>query len=107
MPRAANSSRQTQAVLQALLASMPRWRHGYHLSQETQLKSGTLYPILLRLQRQGWLDEQWEEEIAPGRPRRHLYRLTAPGAAEAARRQPVGRRDHGAAFLPAAEGEIE
>lgn len=84
MARRPNSSKQTEAVLAALLGS-PEWRHGYDLSRETGLKSGTLYPILMRLERQDWLEAVWEDEPAPGKPRRHLYRLTAFGSEEAAR----------------------
>jgi DNA-binding PadR family transcriptional regulator len=83
MARKPNSSRQTDAVLQALLESRDTWRHGYDLARETSLKSGTLYPILMRLERHGWLEAVWEHEPAPGRPRRHLYRLTPAGVAEA------------------------
>ena len=83
MARKPNSSKQTEAVLSALLAARDDWRHGYDLSRETGLKSGTLYPILMRLEQQGWLEAVWEDEPAPGRPRRHLYRLTGTGAEEA------------------------
>jgi DNA-binding PadR family transcriptional regulator len=94
MARRPNSSRQTEAVLTALLASRDEWRHGYDLSRETGLKSGTLYPILMRLEQQGWLEAEWEDEPAPGRPRRHLYRLTGMGVEEAlaiSRRQQAAR----------------
>jgi DNA-binding PadR family transcriptional regulator len=83
MARRPNSSKQTEAVLQALLAEPGESRHGYDLSRETGLKSGTLYPILMRLEQQGWLEAEWEAEPAPGRPRRHLYRLTGIGVEEA------------------------
>ena len=83
MARRPNSSKQTEALLAALVNAASRWRHGYDLSRETELKSGTLYPILMRLERQGWLEARWEDEPAPGKPRRHLYRLTAAGAEEA------------------------
>lgn len=108
MARTPNSSKQTEAVIAALAGSESEWRYGYDLSRETQLKSGTLYPILMRLERQGWLEERWEDEAAPGKPRRHLYRLTALGAAEAsgilrARRAPGA----GVRFTVAAEGSVE
>ena len=83
MARKPNSSKQTEAMLAALLGAATRWRHGYDLSTETGLKSGTLYPILMRLERLGWLEARWEDEPAPGKPRRHLYRLTGMGAKEA------------------------
>ena len=72
MARKPNSSRQTEALLAALLQSAARWRYGYDLSKETGLKSGTLYPILMRLEGQGWLETRWEDQPAEGRPRRHL-----------------------------------
>ena len=66
----------------AALCSQPRtWRHGYDLARETGLKSGTLYPILIRLADRGLLESCWEDEQPAGRPRRHLYRLTSEGLA--------------------------
>ncbi len=66
------------------LCSRPRtWRHGYDLARETGLKSGTLYPILIRLADRGLLESCWEDEQPAGRPRRHLYRLTSAGLARA------------------------
>jgi PadR family transcriptional regulator PadR len=72
-------------VLAALQEQPSDWQHGYALARATGLKSGTLYPILIRLADRGLVEACWEEEPAPGRPRRHLYRLTAEGAASAAR----------------------
>jgi PadR family transcriptional regulator, regulatory protein PadR len=67
------------------LASEPRqWHHGYAVAKQTQLKSGTLYPILIRLAERGLLEACWEDEPQPGRPRRHQYRLTADGLKVAA-----------------------
>ena len=83
MARKANSSRQTQTVLAALLAATDGWHYGYDLSKATDLKSGTLYPILMRLEAQGWLEARWEDAPPSGKPPRHLYRLTALGAQEA------------------------
>jgi PadR family transcriptional regulator, regulatory protein PadR len=67
------------SVLAALFAQPSQWQHGYPLAKETHLKSGTLYPILIRLADRGLVEAQWQDEPAPGRPRRHLYRLTAEG----------------------------
>jgi PadR family transcriptional regulator, regulatory protein PadR len=70
-------SHQTLALLEALLVHPSRWSHGYALSQQTGLASGTLYPILMRLEKSGWLETRWEEPAAAaGRPPRHLYRLS-------------------------------
>jgi PadR family transcriptional regulator, regulatory protein PadR len=79
----ATFSPQTLLVLAALLEEPSHWRHGYALASETGLKSGTLYPILIRLAERGLVEACWQQEPAPGRPRRHLYRLTAPGLASA------------------------
>jgi DNA-binding PadR family transcriptional regulator len=78
-------STQTLSVLAALCEQPSQWRHGYALAKQTGLKSGTLYPILIRLAGQGLVEACWQEEPAPGRPRRHLYRLAAAGLADATR----------------------
>ncbi len=54
------------------------WRYGYELSRETGLKSGTLYPILMRLEKYTLLEAKWET-TAEGVPPRHTYRLTPNG----------------------------
>ena len=74
-------SRQTVALLTALMERPRAWQHGYELSKETALKSGTLYPILMRLSDLGLLDSCWKDAERPGRPPRHIYRLTATGLA--------------------------
>lgn len=71
------------AVLSALLGRRQGWQYGYDLLRETGLKSGTLYPILARLQSGGWLEQRWEKPAGPGRPPRHLYRLTRHGKSAA------------------------
>jgi PadR family transcriptional regulator, regulatory protein PadR len=81
MARRLNISRQTRDLLAALLEQPRVWRHGYELSKDTGLKSGTLYPQLIRLSDQGFLDSRWKEPERPGRPPRHVYRLTATGRA--------------------------
>lgn len=81
MARRPNISRQTCALLGALFEQPRAWRHGYELSKDTGLKSGTLYPQLIRLCDQGFLDSRWKETEKPGRPPRHVYRLTASGHA--------------------------
>ena len=83
MARKANSSPQTLKLLDELLAKPGEWRYGYDLSKETGLKSGTLYPQLMRLETAGWLEAMWEEAPQPGKPARHMYRLTELGESEA------------------------
>jgi PadR family transcriptional regulator len=70
-------------VLAALCAESREWRHGYGIARDTGLKSGTLYPILIRLADRGLVETRWEEGQPAGRPRRHLYRLTPEGLASA------------------------
>jgi len=76
------SSKQTTRVLTALTREPASWHYGYALARETGLQSGTLYPILMRLEERGWLETQWETPPG-GRPPRHMYRLTASGRAGA------------------------
>jgi DNA-binding PadR family transcriptional regulator len=83
-------SRQTVRLLEALLSPATSWHYGYDLSRGTGLKSGTLYPILMRLSGRGWLEARWES-AEPGRPPRHMYRLTGVGV-KAAREQVRTRR---------------
>lgn len=74
-------SEQTARVLFALAEDPKAWRHGYDLCQQTGIKAGAMYPILIRLADRGLLETAWESEIPKGRPPRHLYRPTKAGAA--------------------------
>lgn len=86
MPRVPHTSPQTLRLFEALLADPARWRYGYDLSKQTALASGTLYPILMRLSQQQLLETGWEPSDEPGRPPRHIYRLTTDGVALARQR---------------------
>jgi PadR family transcriptional regulator, regulatory protein PadR len=71
----------TQLVLRALLADPAQERYGVEIGQAAGLPSGTIHPILARLEGVGWLTSRWEE-IDPrveGRPARRYYRLTPDG----------------------------
>lgn len=71
-------SRETLRLLESFLDRPTDWRYGYELSRETGLKSGTLYPILMRLEKHALLEARWvvtEEGVPP----RHTYRLTSSG----------------------------
>jgi len=74
-------SRQTNRLLGAMLKDPLAWQHGYALMKQTGLQSGTLYPVLLRLCDQGLLEAKWRESDQPGKPPRHVYRLTQTGLA--------------------------
>jgi PadR family transcriptional regulator, regulatory protein PadR len=76
-------SAQTLSVLAALEADPTAWLHGYLLAKQTDLASGTLYPILIRLAERHLIEARWEDGQPAGRPRRHLYRLAASGLAAA------------------------
>jgi len=54
---------------------------GYNISLTTGLSSGSLYPILHRLEKAEWLSSEWEkaEPSELKRPRRRLYTLTEGG----------------------------
>jgi DNA-binding PadR family transcriptional regulator len=71
-------SPQAIKVLRAMAADPARWRYGYDLTTEVRLKSGSLYPILVRLADRGLLETSWEPGVG-SRPPRHLYRLTGAG----------------------------
>ena len=81
MSRRPNLSRQTGIALASFLAQPREWRYGYDMTRETGLKSGTLYPLLMRLHDQGFLEAEWRPSAKAGRPPRHAYRLTASGIA--------------------------
>ena len=83
MTRARRPSPQTVAVLQALAEDPGRWRYGYDLCAQLGIQAGSMYPILMRLADRGLLQTSWETEPVPGKPPRHLYRLTGAGRAYA------------------------
>lgn len=69
-------------VLQAFLAAGgAEPLYGLELMDQTGLKSGTLYPVLARLEEAGWVTSSWEDADprAAGRPRRRYYELTGVG----------------------------
>ena len=69
-----------QIVLAILLGAVGKWSHGYDLARAANIKSGTLYPLLIRLAEQGLLEAEWQPAAGLGRPPRHAYRLTLAGA---------------------------
>jgi PadR family transcriptional regulator, regulatory protein PadR len=71
-------SPQTLQLLEQFAARPSAWHYGYELSRETGLKSGTLYPILMRLAKYGLLETKWIS-TEKGVPPRHTYRLTPKG----------------------------
>jgi len=78
-------SLQTLKVLEAFLDNPVEPLAGADVQKRCGVASGTLYPILLRLESAGWFVSRWEsiDPSAAGRPRRRLYRLTSGGLARA------------------------
>jgi PadR family transcriptional regulator, regulatory protein PadR len=71
-------SPETLQVLERFVDRFDEWLYGYELSRETGLKSGTLYPILMRLEKHRLLEARWVA-TEDGVPPRHTYRLTPDG----------------------------
>ena len=81
-----------QQVLRAMLADPAASRYGLEVSKLTGLETGTLYPVMARLETVGWVESSWEDPelgVREGRPRRRYYQLTRDGA-EQARARPGG-----------------
>lgn len=92
-------SRETLLVLDRFMERATDWRYGYELSRETGLKSGTLYPILMRLEKYGLLEARWVA-TQDGVPPRHTYQLT-PNGLELARTQKAEARPRAMVRQPA------
>ena len=71
----------TQLVLEVLLTDLAGERYGGEIGEQAGLRSGTVHPILARLEGVGWLQSRWEtiDPRTEGRPPRRYYRLTAEG----------------------------
>jgi PadR family transcriptional regulator, regulatory protein PadR len=100
-----------ERVLRVLTADPSAQHYGYDLMKAAKLPSGTLYPMLARLQQDGLVESEWEtqREEAGGRPPRRYYRLTAEGLrvarlelAQAASRSPARQAGYGT--VPPAPG---
>jgi DNA-binding PadR family transcriptional regulator len=74
----------TVDVLGVLLDSdQPRW--GLEIIKLTGRPSGSVYPLLDRLERAGWVTSSWDDDSERRGPRRRMYVLTPDGAQEAVR----------------------
>jgi transcriptional regulator len=80
-----------ELLVLSLLEDQPR--HGYDISKLIQQRSGgalrfhvtSLYPLLHRLEEQGWIEGRWVEK--PEQRRRRYYHLTAQGRSALASKQ--------------------
>jgi transcriptional regulator len=96
-----------QGTLDLVILQTLRWgpRHGYGISQLIrsqsadilQVDTGSLYPALHRLERQGWVSGKWV--MSENRQRVREYRLTANG-----RKQLVAERTRWDRFSEAMVG---
>ena len=72
-----------ELLILSLVGDQPR--HGYEIGQLIEMRSGgvlhfnvaSLYPLLYRLEKRGWIRGRWVEK--PGQRRRRYYRLTPAG----------------------------
>jgi len=83
----------TLAVLRAFSKKPGEEMYGLQICAEAGLPSGTIHPILARLEGAGWLESFWEniDPVSEGRPRRRYYRLSPAGAARS--RNALARAD--------------
>jgi PadR family transcriptional regulator, regulatory protein PadR len=75
-----------QLILRAMLADPAALRYGLEISKMADLETGTLYPVMARLEAVGWVQSSWEDPdlgVREGRPRRRYYQLTRDGAEQA------------------------
>lgn len=84
-PNEPRMTTQTLKALGAILSATGGELSGAEISREVKLQSGTLYPLLMRLEQCGWLESRWETEDphALGRPRRRYYKVTGIGQTRA------------------------
>jgi PadR family transcriptional regulator, regulatory protein PadR len=77
----------TQSVLKVFLDTPGEPRYGFDLAKEAGVATGSLYPILARLEQHGWVDSWWEDIdlVQAARPRRRYYQLTPHGVTNASR----------------------
>jgi transcriptional regulator len=99
-----------QGTLDFLILQTLRWgpRHGYGIAQMIrassgevlQIDTGSLYPALHRLEKQGWIEAEWD--TSENRQRVRVYRLTAAG-----RKQLVSERSRWEQFSQAIAGVMQ
>jgi PadR family transcriptional regulator PadR len=91
MSKKVRLSEPTLKVLRFFMTEAAHRRSGAEIHVATGVSSGTLYPLLVRLEEAGWLSSQWEQidPVQEGRPRRRYYSIT--GAGQLAARQALSQ----------------
>ena len=85
VPPGSRELKKGSAELLILSLVQDQARHGYDIAKLIELRSGgelkfhaaSLYPLLYRLEKRGWIDGRWVEKA--GARRRRLYRITPAG----------------------------
>ena len=89
-----------ERVLRAFLEDPDARRYGYDLMKAAKLQSGTLYPLLGRLEEEGVVSSSWEAPVERGQRPRRYYKLTGEGVRvarlELAQARLAARQDSGA-----------
>lgn len=84
-PTPANELKKGSAELLILSLVEARARHGYEISKlidvqssgDLRFNAASLYPLLYRLEKRGWIEGRWVEKAS--QRRRRYYRITAAG----------------------------
>jgi PadR family transcriptional regulator, regulatory protein PadR len=111
--RAVKLTGSLERVFRVMLTDSAAPRCGYDLMKAARLPSGTLYPMLARLQQEGLVELEWEarRDDAGGRPPRRYCRLTGEGARvarlELARASPASALRAGAGAARPATGSAQ
>lgn len=101
MPKMRSPSHQTLLVLRALLDAPDHGLYGLQICHAADLASGTIHPILARLETNGLVESTWEDADdarKEGRPPRRYYSLNRDGA-EFARRELAAAQSKVASYL--------
>lgn len=105
MPSTPRMTIPTQLVLRALLAEPTAELYGSEIAGAAGLMSGTVHPILARLEAAGWVESRWEDvdpKVA-ARPARRYYCLTGAGADLALAQLALVRRPQAGRLAPRPE----
>jgi PadR family transcriptional regulator PadR len=90
----------TCLVFEAFLSAPCDESYGFELAEVTGLPSGTIYPILRRLESEGLIESHWAEVDAGGQQRRRRYYALTGEGRRAARQATEPKREALRLLLP-------